>query len=124
MDVCEAGAIYLVDGKAHIEPDICTECGLCVDVCPQNAIVVSGNELQKTYPNEVSAQKSFVAVAKAGLAAMGSALLPVLVSKVTDFLIEKIEESGTRSLTPKKEESLSNWQGKRMRKRLRKNLHK
>ena len=124
MDICDFGAIYLVDEKARIESSLCTECGLCVDVCPQNAIIVSGYEIQKAASNELSAQKSFLTLVKSGLAVMGSALLPVLMSKVSDFIVEKIEESGTRSLAPKKGEHLSHWQGKRLRKRMRRNLHK
>ncbi len=124
MDICDFGAIYLVDEKARIESSLCTECGLCVDVCPHNAIIVSGYEIQKAASNELSAQKSFLSLVKSGLAVMGSALLPVLMSKVSDLIVEKIEESGTRSLAPKKDAHLSHWQGKRLRKRMRRNLHK
>jgi len=35
--VCFVDAIQVVDGKAHIGED-CRGCGLCVEVCPQQAI--------------------------------------------------------------------------------------
>lgn len=37
-DACLSGAIYHVDGRAHINYDKCKECGRCKAVCPYNAI--------------------------------------------------------------------------------------
>jgi len=44
VEVCSAGAIALVDGKARVDEEACTGCGACVDACPENAIqpVVQG----------------------------------------------------------------------------------
>lgn len=33
------GAIELED-KAVVDPEICTECGSCIDVCPNEAITM------------------------------------------------------------------------------------
>ncbi len=30
----------MVDGKAQVDPDECTECYACVDPCPEDAITV------------------------------------------------------------------------------------
>jgi len=120
MEVCEAGAIYLVDEKARVEPNLCTECGLCIDACPQSAIVVSGYELQAKYSDELSPQRSFLTLAKTGLSVMGSVLLPVLMSKVSDFLVSKVEDVGAPASQQKTGEKIIRGQGRRIRKRMRK----
>ena len=38
VDVCPLEAISLNDGIAVIDEDTCTKCGLCVNECPTNAI--------------------------------------------------------------------------------------
>ena len=35
---CKFGAIKVVDGKSKIDPDKCKNCGMCVQVCPYQAI--------------------------------------------------------------------------------------
>ena len=44
VEVCPAGAIGLVDGKARVDEESCTGCGACVDACAEGAIqlVVQG----------------------------------------------------------------------------------
>ena len=42
VDVCPLEAISLNDGIAVIDEDSCTECGLCVDECPNDAISLAG----------------------------------------------------------------------------------
>lgn len=38
MDVCDFGAITVVDGIAHIDKDKCAGCGKCVKACPKVVI--------------------------------------------------------------------------------------
>ena len=38
VEVCSAGAIDLVDGKARVDEELCTGCGACVDACPEGVI--------------------------------------------------------------------------------------
>ena len=40
LSVCAFGAIKIVDGIAVIDDDVCTGCGMCVDVCPRNIITM------------------------------------------------------------------------------------
>ncbi|MBN1363494.1 MAG: 4Fe-4S binding protein [Syntrophaceae bacterium] len=38
VNVCPQEAISIVDNKARIDADKCVDCGRCVQVCPQGAI--------------------------------------------------------------------------------------
>lgn len=38
MDHCAFNAITMVDGVAHINEDLCTACGACVNACPRSVI--------------------------------------------------------------------------------------
>ena len=38
LAVCAFGAIQMIDGIAVIDDNVCTGCGMCVDVCPRNII--------------------------------------------------------------------------------------
>jgi len=38
MRVCPTHAIRVTDGKAHVLPPLCIDCGLCLKVCPTGAI--------------------------------------------------------------------------------------
>jgi len=38
MEVCPVEAISLKDGKAKVDEDQCTECGACSEECPTHAI--------------------------------------------------------------------------------------
>ena len=39
MEVCPKGAISMVNGRSHIDPDKCIKCGRCVSACPYSAII-------------------------------------------------------------------------------------
>lgn len=42
VDICPTEAIHLNDdGKAVVDPDKCGDCGACVDECPSEAITLS-----------------------------------------------------------------------------------
>ena len=38
VDVCPAAAIAMEDGRAKVDPELCVDCGTCVDECPAGAI--------------------------------------------------------------------------------------
>lgn len=38
VSVCQFDAIHIVDNLAVVDPDKCTACGMCVDICPQHTI--------------------------------------------------------------------------------------
>ncbi|MBT0731885.1 4Fe-4S binding protein [Methanoculleus bourgensis] len=38
VDVCPAVAIRMEEGKAEVDPGLCVDCGTCVDECPSGAI--------------------------------------------------------------------------------------
>ena len=38
VDICPLEAISLENDKAKVDKDTCTECGQCVDECPNKAI--------------------------------------------------------------------------------------
>src|SRR5574344_1769370 len=38
VNTCKFGAITIKDGKSHIDPSKCKNCGMCVQVCPYQAI--------------------------------------------------------------------------------------
>jgi NAD-dependent dihydropyrimidine dehydrogenase PreA subunit len=40
VDVCPNNAIKMVDGVAVIDPDACIDCGACVGECPNGAITM------------------------------------------------------------------------------------
>ncbi|MGI6029611.1 MAG: 4Fe-4S dicluster domain-containing protein [Candidatus Heteroscillospira sp.] len=39
MEVCPKGAVSIVNGRSHIDPDKCIKCGKCIDACEYNAII-------------------------------------------------------------------------------------
>jgi len=41
VDVCPANAIEIQDDKARVDVEACVECGLCVGECPAVAIQLS-----------------------------------------------------------------------------------
>jgi len=39
LEVCPEGALYLVDGRAVLDSQLCRECEICIAVCPTEAIL-------------------------------------------------------------------------------------
>ncbi|NLU08471.1 4Fe-4S dicluster domain-containing protein [uncultured Clostridium sp.] len=50
MEVCPANAITRVNGRSHIDHDVCKECGMCKKVCPYNAIAEVMRPCKKSCP--------------------------------------------------------------------------
>ena len=94
MEICKSGAIYLLDNKAQIDQSRCTECGACVEVCPNDAIKIVQTEEQQ-YPITINPlpQQSIMSAVKSSAIAVGSALLPLVISKMGNLLSSKLENS-------------------------------
>lgn len=50
QSACNLGAITYVNGRAHIDPDKCKECGMCNKACPYNAIAEDMRPCKKSCP--------------------------------------------------------------------------
>ena len=57
VDVCPVEAI-VIDQIAKIDADTCIDCGACVDECPNNAIIILENEIASSTRNLYPAQPS------------------------------------------------------------------
>lgn len=45
VDVCPTGALTQVDFQApEVDYDVCIACGLCADVCPRRALMLSDDD--------------------------------------------------------------------------------
>ena len=117
IEVCPAGAIALVDGRAHMAEETCTGCGVCLEVCPEDAIhpVVEG-ELVEAGERAVAERRTggrlapaverarpLVETAGPAVAAVGVGLLvraaDALARVVGRWLAEPSEERGTPPVT-------------------------
>ena len=98
MEICKSGAIYLLDNKAQIDQSKCAECGACLELCPNNAIKIVQTEEQQ-YPVSINPlpQQSIMSAVKSSAIAVGSALLPLVITKVGDLLSSKLENSNRHS---------------------------
>lgn len=102
LETCDIGAIYLVDNKAHIDASQCTSCGKCVDVCPAHAIRVERTEIQPAQTAITpSSRQSILSAVKSTVVTVGSALLPIVISKIGDFITSKLENSSHTSSSEK-----------------------
>jgi NAD-dependent dihydropyrimidine dehydrogenase PreA subunit len=117
MRACEASAIYLVDNTAEIDPKLCTDCGACIAVCPVEAISEKAPEIQPRQQAEhPSAKHSILAAAKSAAVSIGSALLPVVISRIGDLFTQKLDNR-SQSLSSGKQLFRRNGQGGRKRNR-------
>lgn len=56
VDSCVAGAISMIEGVAFIDDDKCIRCGVCHNVCPNDAVRHDGERI----PDEVAANLNWV----------------------------------------------------------------
>jgi len=42
--VCPANAITMSESRVHIDEEKCTSCGICIRICPVNALMEIENE--------------------------------------------------------------------------------
>ncbi len=99
VDVCEVGAIYLVNRQAHIDNSRCTACGKCVTSCPTAAISVVPDAVTTTAAT-TPGRPSLLAAVKSILGTIGSAVLPILISKIGDSLTAKAGSTGATVPAP------------------------
>ena len=118
MGACNAGAIYLVDNKAYIDQSHCTSCGSCIEVCPVQAIqLVADVVVPQMQAAEIqSTRSSLLPTIKAAIVTLGSALLPVIVSKIGDVITAALESKPDQSVLSKRQTPAS---GRQSRKRYR-----
>ena len=103
MDICPVAAIYLIDDRARIDLTICTECGACIEVCPNDAIQMQNHEKQEhPVAYHQSPQPSMMAAVKSSMIAVGTTLLPLVISKLGSLVVSKLENWKPASLQPDK----------------------
>ncbi|MGQ9571373.1 MAG: indolepyruvate ferredoxin oxidoreductase subunit alpha [Thermodesulfovibrionales bacterium] len=52
VDVCPVNAIKMENRKAHILEDLCTDCSLCVGKCPVGALTLESIKVNRFYGQE------------------------------------------------------------------------
>jgi NAD-dependent dihydropyrimidine dehydrogenase PreA subunit len=122
VEACPAGAIYLVGGKAAVEPLLCRDCSACISACPTEALSIalpseSGVEpppvpalrpepqvIQvKTHPAHAPLRSGLLPVVGGALAWAGRELLPRLADYfLQDFdrRLERRQTSAAQQVTP------------------------
>lgn len=86
--VCPFGAIKLVNGVAHVDPEACKACGKCLEVCPKHLISLIPYDAQYAVACS-SVDKGPVTMKACGIGCIGCGLCvrncPVGAVTVTDF---------------------------------------
>lgn len=113
METCPQKAIYLVDGVAQIDPQLCQECLACLSVCPTGAIAQVETPAPVQVPIKVSvpqeqppavvsepAQRTGVVMPLVGatLAFLGREVAPRLALRLVDALERRLSR-GTESVS-------------------------
>jgi NAD-dependent dihydropyrimidine dehydrogenase PreA subunit len=57
VEVCPTAAIYLVEGKATVEPALCRDCQACIPACPAEAISLLAPAENRTEPIRVPVRR-------------------------------------------------------------------
>jgi NAD-dependent dihydropyrimidine dehydrogenase PreA subunit len=105
LEVCPAGALYLVDGKAAVDDTLCRECEACLAACAMGAITLATREEAveqsvrlpalrpeaeiirvKTQPEPLFLRARVLPAVGAVVAWAGRELLPLLADPLLDAL--------------------------------------
>lgn len=115
MDACNVGAIYLVDKKAYVDESLCTSCGNCIEVCPVQAIQPVADVVVTPQPAaEVQSRRtSFWPTLKAAVVTLGSTVAPIVISKISDFIVSALESKLDRSTSLRRKGPASGRQTRR-----------
>lgn len=49
MKNCPTEAIRIVQGTAHVHPEVCIDCGQCLDACPYRAITIEQDDFRQIF---------------------------------------------------------------------------
>ena len=115
LDICETGAIYLLDNIAGIDHALCSSCGACIEVCPVNAISFEHVEFQQAaISNNPSLKETMLSIAKSTIGKLETLLIPIVISKISELVSIKLE--GEENSSSSSNGNFSN-KGRRMRKK-------
>lgn len=91
VELCEPGAISIVDDKAHVDEELCNGCLLCVDGCPEGAVhpVLYGEIVRVEDPAPISLRPKATLIETAEAAATVAGVS--LVAKTAGWLARVIE---------------------------------
>ena len=115
VDVCPTGAVYLVGGKATVEPTLCHDCEACIAACPTGAIALATLEEAMVEPVRVPAPRPEPQViqvkTKSAQAPFRHSVLPVIVGalawgwreivpRLAEYLLYDLDRRSARRRTP------------------------
>jgi Fe-S-cluster-containing hydrogenase component 2 len=64
LERCQVDAIDMVDGAAHVNPDRCIGCGLCVTTCPPEALRLIKKPMAEQYAPPKSGVETYIRIAQ------------------------------------------------------------
>lgn len=94
---CPANAIQIKDYKFWINPELCVDCGTCVDCCNNSAIEMEGEQHPVPEPHEPLAMKCDLLVAGAGASGLIAGVLTAKQTGKKVIVMEKAKKIGGTS---------------------------
>lgn len=78
VDICPNNVLVLTDGGPVLgNPDACTECGVCMDQCPSGAINMRAREFAATSEGKKSALPELIGISDGLISLLGLHKMPV-----------------------------------------------